>query len=75
MAKHLETTKRLTIEFVRYFAASVLVLGINGELFNIGLRVWSEGEMSFYSDGLWGVSLFLAFVLTCCVMFNKYCPE
>ncbi|MCW8334574.1 hypothetical protein J4N42_15665 [Vibrio sp. SCSIO 43135] len=68
-------TKRLALEFCKYYLASVLVLGINGELFNMALRVWSNNQMSFYNDGLWQINLILSFFLTCCVMFSKYCPE
>ncbi|WP_318474309.1 hypothetical protein [Photobacterium leiognathi] len=31
--------KILLTDFVKYYLATVLVLGIKGELFNIGLRV------------------------------------
>ncbi|WP_236688624.1 hypothetical protein [Photobacterium angustum] len=40
--------KILASDFAKYFLATVLVIGIKGELFNIGLRIWSDNEMSFY---------------------------
>ncbi|RTZ17885.1 hypothetical protein EJ063_03605 [Vibrio aquaticus] len=68
-------TKLLLTEFVKYYFAAVLVIGLKGELFNIALRVWSDNQMSFYGDGLWQITLVLAFFITCCVLFNKYCPD
>ena len=67
--------KILATDFVKYFLATVLVIGIKGELFNIGLRIWSDNEMSFYEDGLWQITLILSFLITCCVMIHKYDPE
>lgn len=72
---YLSHIKRLTLEFIKYYVASVFVMGVNGELFNIALRIWSKNEMSFYSDGLWQISLILSFAVTCCVMLNKYLPK
>ncbi|PSV28393.1 MULTISPECIES: hypothetical protein [unclassified Photobacterium] len=72
---YLSYIKILTKDFAKYFLATVLVLSIKGELFNIGLRVWSDNEMSFYEDGLWQITLILSFLITCCVMINKYAPE
>lgn len=72
---YLSNTKTLFIEFVKYYLAAVVVIGLNGELFNIALRVWSDNQMSFYDGGLWQITLVLAFFITCGVLFNKYCPE
>ncbi|KLV05171.1 membrane protein [Photobacterium aquae] len=72
---YLSNTKTLLFEFIKYYLAAILVIGLNGELFNIAMRYWSENQMSFYGDGLWQITLFLAFFVTCYVMFNKYCPE
>ncbi|MCG3863322.1 MULTISPECIES: hypothetical protein [unclassified Photobacterium] len=67
--------KILATDFTKYFLATVLVIGIKGELFNIGLRIWSDNQMSFYEDGLWQITLILSFLITCCVMIHKYAPE
>ncbi len=75
MSTYLSNAKILFTEFIKYYLASMVVIGINGELFNIALRVWSDNQMSFYSGGLWQITLVLAFFVTCCVLFNKYCPE
>lgn len=72
---YLSNSKTLIIEFAKYYLAAVVVIGLKGELFNIALRVWSGNQMSFYGDGLWQISLILAFFVTCCVLVNKYCPE
>ena len=72
---YLSYFKILLTDFVKYYLATVLVLGIKGELFNIGLRFWSDNQMSFYEDGLWQVTLILSFLITCCVMVHKYTPE
>ncbi|HFQ4941880.1 TPA: hypothetical protein ACGUTZ_004444 [Vibrio vulnificus] len=73
--RYLSQTKTLLIEFVRYYLAAVLVLGLNGELFNIALRFWSNNQMSFYSGGLWQITFILSFFLTAHVMFVKYSSE
>ncbi|EED26943.1 membrane protein [Vibrio variabilis] len=67
--------KRLIIEFLKYYLAAVVVIGIKGELFNIALRVWSNNQMTFYQDGLWQITLFLALVFSLHTMVMKYCPE
>ncbi|EGR1345706.1 hypothetical protein ACUMO5_004617 [Vibrio parahaemolyticus] len=72
---YLSNTKILIMEFAKYYLAAVVVIGLKGELFNIALRVWSGNQMSFYGGGLWQITLVLAFFVTCCVLFNKYCPE
>ncbi len=72
---YLSNTKILIIEFAKYYLVAVVVIGLKGELFNIALRVWSDNQMSFYGDGLWQITLILAFFVTCCVLFNKYSPE
>ncbi|PMJ99131.1 hypothetical protein BCU12_03790 [Vibrio sp. 10N.261.55.A7] len=69
---YLSSGKKLLLEFLKYYLATAIVLGLKGELFNIALRVWSDNRMSFYVDGLWQLTFILSFFLTCCVMLNKY---
>ncbi|MDN3685509.1 hypothetical protein QW180_25980 [Vibrio sinaloensis] len=54
---YLSNTKTLLIEFVKYYLAAVVVIGLKGELFNIALRVWSDNQMSFFMVAVCGKSL------------------